>query len=135
MNRYLWQPDGGAPVDEIIMRFLAGEDVLLDRELFPYDIRATAAHVRGLARIGILAEAESGRLVALLEELLQDFQGGRFVLDERFEEEKIEILRYAISSCWNGTMRGSDNRGHLLQIPPQHCCTGCDGDQKCQSCH
>ena len=86
MNRYLWQPDGGAPVDEIIMRFLAGEDVLLDRELFPYDIRATAAHVRGLARIGILAEAESGRLVALLEELLQDFQGGRFVLDERFED-------------------------------------------------
>jgi argininosuccinate lyase len=73
-------------VDEIIMRFLAGEDVLLDRELFPYDIRATAAHVRGLARIGILAEAESGRLVALLEELLQDFQGGRFVLDERFED-------------------------------------------------
>ena len=86
MKRLLWQSEEGAPVDEIIMRFLAGEDVLLDRELFPYDIRATAAHVRGLARIGILAEAESGRLVALLEELLQDFQGGRFVLDERFED-------------------------------------------------
>ena len=86
MKRYLWQPDEGAPVDEIIMRFLAGEDVLLDRELFPFDIRATVAHVRGLARIGILAEAESGRLVDLLEELLREFQGGRFVLDERFED-------------------------------------------------
>ena len=86
MKRYLWRRDEGAPVDEIIMRFLAGEDVLLDRELFPYDIRATAAHVRGLARIGILAENESGRLVALLEELLREFQEGRFVLDERFED-------------------------------------------------
>lgn len=86
MKRYLWQPDEGAPVDEIVMRFLAGEDVLLDRELFPFDIRATVAHVRGLARIGILAEAESGRLIDLLEELLREFQGGRFVLDERFED-------------------------------------------------
>jgi argininosuccinate lyase len=86
LKRYLWRRDEGAPVDEIIMRFLAGEDVLLDRELFPYDIRATAAHVRGLARIGILAENESGRLVALLEELLREFQEGRFVLDERFED-------------------------------------------------
>jgi argininosuccinate lyase len=86
LKRYLWQPDEGAPVDEIVMRFLAGEDVLLDRELFPFDIRATVAHVRGLARIGILAEAESGRLIDLLEELLREFQGGRFVLDERFED-------------------------------------------------
>ena len=86
MKRYLWQPGEGAPVDEIVMRFLAGEDVLLDRELFPFDIRATVAHVRGLARIGILAEAESGRLIDLLEELLREFQGGRFVLDERFED-------------------------------------------------
>jgi argininosuccinate lyase len=86
LKRYLWQPDEGTPVDEIIMRFLAGEDVLLDRELFPYDIRATAAHVRGLARIGILAEVESERLVALLEELSREFQEGRFVLDERFED-------------------------------------------------
>ncbi len=74
MNQYLWQSDEAAAVDETIMQFLAGEDVLLDRELFPFDIRATAAHVRGLARIGILSEAESGRLVGLLEQLLQEFR-------------------------------------------------------------
>jgi argininosuccinate lyase len=67
---------------------------VLDRELFPFDIRATAAHVRGLARIGILAETESDCLVALLNELLQEFEAGRFVLDERFEDGHSAIEMY-----------------------------------------
>jgi len=59
---------------------------VLDRELFPFDIRATAAHVKGLARIGILDDAESAQLVALLDELLDEFVAGRFVLDQRYED-------------------------------------------------
>jgi argininosuccinate lyase len=86
MKRFLWKAGDGGPVDEAIMQFLAGEDIVLDRELFPFDIRATAAHVRGLARIGILDEGESTRLTSLLDELLDDFADGRFVLDERFED-------------------------------------------------
>ena len=55
MKNYLWQDDDGAQIDQTIMEFMAGEDVVLDRELFPFDIQATAAHVRGLARIEILS--------------------------------------------------------------------------------
>jgi len=86
VKQFLWQSGGAESVDEVIMEFLAGEDIVLDRELFPYDIRATAAHVRGLARIGILDGAESDRLTGLLDELLDEFAAGRFVLDERFED-------------------------------------------------
>ena len=94
MKQYVWQSGGGAAADESIMQFLAGEDVLLDRELFPFDIQATAAHVRGLARIGILGEAESGRLVELLEQLQQEFRDGVFALDERFEDGHSAIEMY-----------------------------------------
>ena len=86
MKNYLWQDDDGAQIDQTIMEFMAGEDVVLDRELFPFDIQATAAHVRGLARIGILSADESETLCLLLDQLQQDFAAGRFVLDERFED-------------------------------------------------
>lgn len=85
-KRYLWQRHDEGPLDEVIMQFLAGEDIVLDRELFPFDIRATVAHVRGLARIGILGEDDCGQLVDLLEDLLREFRSGRFVLDGRYED-------------------------------------------------
>jgi len=86
MKKYLWQAGDGKSVDEAIMEFMAGEDVVLDRELFPFDIRATAAHVRGLQRIGVLGESECERLVDLLGELAEAFDSGQFVLDGRYED-------------------------------------------------
>ncbi|MBU0550158.1 argininosuccinate lyase [Myxococcota bacterium] len=85
MSALLWDK-GGAAVDARLMRFLAGQDVVLDRQLFLYDIRASAAHARGLARIGVLSEAELAGLVEALETLAEDFAEGRFVLDARFED-------------------------------------------------
>ena len=78
MKNYLWQDDDGAQIDQTIMEFMAGEDVVLDRELFPFDIRATAAHVRGLARIGILSADESDTLCLLLEQLQAGLHGRPF---------------------------------------------------------
>jgi len=86
MKKYLWQADPDEHIDEAILDFTAGEDIVLDRELFPFDIIATAAHVRGLARIEILSSEESERLCTLLEQLQEDFAAGRFVLDDRFED-------------------------------------------------
>jgi len=86
MSKYLWQSDADGDIDKTIMDFMAGEDIVLDRELFPFDIRATAAHVRGLERIDILSSDESAKLCALLDELLQEFAAGNFILDERYED-------------------------------------------------
>ncbi len=52
MTDLLWQKPGVA-IDARIMRFLAGDDVVLDREFFLHDIAASKAHVEGLARIGV----------------------------------------------------------------------------------
>ncbi len=86
MSKYLWQSDAESQIDSTIMDFMAGEDVLLDRELFPFDIQATAAHVRGLERIDILNSDESAILCALLDELLSEFAAGNFILDEQYED-------------------------------------------------
>lgn len=85
MSDLLWQKPG-VEVDARIMRFLAGDDVLLDREFFLYDIRASQAHVEGLARIGVLAEEEASALVRELAALGAEFHNGTFILDQRHED-------------------------------------------------
>jgi argininosuccinate lyase len=76
----------GVRIDARIMRFLAGDDVLLDRELLPYDIRASRAHAEGLARIGILSPDELGAIDRELDALVAACTDGSFVLDERYED-------------------------------------------------
>ncbi len=85
MTTPLWQKANTA-IDAELMRFTAGDDVLLDRELFVFDIAASIAHAHGLARIGILSERECAELVAELAALRAAFAAGDFVLDDRFED-------------------------------------------------
>src|SRR6188768_1773132 len=85
MSDLLWQKPGVA-VDARIMQFLAGDDVVLDREFFLYDIVASAAHVEGLQRIGILTAEEASALERELERLAYDFRNGAFVLDAHYED-------------------------------------------------
>ena len=85
MSDLLWQKPGVA-VDAGIQAFLAGDDVLLDREFFLHDITASAAHAEGLQRIGILTADELEGLKRELAVLADDFRSGDFVLDERFED-------------------------------------------------
>jgi len=50
----LW--DKGKPLDERILAFTAGEDHRLDERLVAYDVRASIAHARMLAKQKLLAE-------------------------------------------------------------------------------
>ena len=81
----LWSKTG-VTVDERIQSFLAGEDVLLDRQLLPYDIRASRAHAEGLQRVGILSEDECQALCQGLDQLAAAVSSGEFVLDQRYED-------------------------------------------------
>ncbi len=85
MAELLWQKPGVA-VDAQIQRFLAGDDVVLDREFFLHDIAASTAHAEGLQRIGILSAEELEGLKRELAILAEDFRSGAFVLDERYED-------------------------------------------------
>ncbi|TQT10572.1 lyase family protein, partial [Xanthomonas perforans] len=85
MTNLLWQKPGVA-VDAKIQSFLAGDDVILDREFFLYDIAASKAHAQGLQHIGILSLQELGGLSEQLDLLAADFRSGAFVLDAQYED-------------------------------------------------
>lgn len=85
MSSLLWAKSG-MDVDADIQRFLAGDDVILDREFIRYDLRASAAHTEGLQRIGVLSGDESAAILRELAVFDKDVAEGHFVLDERFED-------------------------------------------------
>ena len=85
MSDLLWQKPG-VKVDARIQRFLAGADVILDREFFAFDIEASRAHAEGLQQIGIFGPDELDSLKRELATLADDFHSGRFVLDEQYED-------------------------------------------------
>ena len=85
MRGLLWQKPG-VKVDARIQRFLAGEDVILDREFCVFDIQASQAHAEGLQQIGILVAQELAGLKRELATLAEDFSSGAFVLDDTYED-------------------------------------------------
>jgi len=85
MSDLLWQKPG-VRVDAQIQAFLAGDDVVLDREFFLHDIEASRAHAHGLQRIGMLTTEELGSLERELAVLADDFRSGAFVLDAQYED-------------------------------------------------
>jgi len=86
MSEPIWKKSGQRAVPEAIMKFLAGQDVVLDRELLPFDIRASQAHARGLARAGLLEPEDASAMCAELDRLAEAFERGDFVLDARYED-------------------------------------------------
>jgi argininosuccinate lyase len=85
MSELLWQKPG-VKVDARIQHFLAGEDVILDREFFLFDIQASLAHAEGLLRVGILGADELAGIRVELDALADEWRSGAFVLDERYED-------------------------------------------------
>ncbi len=72
----LW--DKGGDVDAAMMQFTARDDWSLDRALLPFDLQASRAHVRGLARIGVLAAADAEQLDVALATLESEVRAGTF---------------------------------------------------------
>ncbi|MBL9104442.1 MAG: argininosuccinate lyase [Myxococcales bacterium] len=85
MTRPLWDKGQAAP-DAAAQRFCAGDDVILDRALLGYDVRASKAHVAGLGRIGVINDEETSALLAGLDEFMGLVERGELVLDDRFED-------------------------------------------------
>ena len=87
MTDPIWKKTGnyGGP-DAAVMEILAGQDVVLDRQLIFHDIHASQAHARGLATIGVISEDEAEQLASALAEIGRELETGALELDQQFED-------------------------------------------------
>jgi argininosuccinate lyase len=80
----LW--DKGTAADRKVMRFTVGKDYLLDQRLVVHDCKASIAHARMLAKIGILKRAELSKLVKGLNDIIALSAKGKFQIRQEDED-------------------------------------------------
>lgn len=90
----LWQDQSGGELHSLIEKYTVGDDRVLDQRLLGYDIQATKAHTLMLQRIGILSEKEYEQLAETLDELMQKWKNGSFVVTKDHEDGHTAIELY-----------------------------------------
>jgi len=81
----LW--DKGAPLDERILKFTAGEDHRLDERLVEYDVRASIAHARMLKDQQLLTQEDCDAICGGLEALGAQHADGQWSI--QLEQEDV----------------------------------------------
>jgi argininosuccinate lyase len=85
----LW--DKGAPLDEGVLAYTAGEDHRLDERLVRYDIEASIGHADMLAGAGLLSPADHAAIVAALRAIGEEHAEGRWRLSLAEEDGQTAI--------------------------------------------
>lgn len=90
----LWQQDNAATLHPLVEAYTVGDDYLQDQQLLGYDIQASKAHASMLQAIGILDSKELEQLQKALDELLELWQNGKFVIKRHQEDGHTAIEQY-----------------------------------------
>ncbi len=78
----LW--DKGFSVNEKIENFTVGRDRELDQYIALYDVKASKAQAKMLAKIGMITEEEKSQLLEGLDLLQQQIEDGSIVIDQGY---------------------------------------------------
>ncbi len=87
----LW--DKGAPLDERVLRYTAGEDYALDERLVPYDVRASIAHAEMLHEQRLLSAADLEAICAGLTALADEHARGLWRIELADEDGQTALER------------------------------------------
>jgi argininosuccinate lyase len=91
----LW--DKGYEIDPEVLRYTVGRDFIVDSKLVPYDCRASAAHAKMLRAIGILNQEELEDLLEGLDEIVELWEKGDFIIAQEEEDCHTAIENYLVA--------------------------------------
>jgi argininosuccinate lyase len=83
--------DKGFDINALVENFTVGNDRELDLRLARYDIIGSMAHIKMLAKIGLLEIEEEQQLQAALQYILEEVEKGNFHLDKDTEDIHSQI--------------------------------------------
>ena len=80
----LWGGRFTKETDKLVYNFNAS--ISFDQKFYEQDIRGSKAHVKMLAKQGILTEEERDRILAGLEGILTDVNAGKLAITSEYED-------------------------------------------------
>ena len=94
VNQKTWGGRFSGATDNRVEAFT--ESISFDRRLYRHDIRASQAHARMLAEVGLLTAAEADSIVQALEEIAGQIERGEFAFSIQLEDIHSHIERALI---------------------------------------
>ena len=95
MSQKTWGGRFSAATDNRVEAFT--ESISFDRRLYAHDIRASQAHARMLAEVGLLTADEAGQIVAALDDIRGQIERGEFTFSIQLEDIHTHIERALIA--------------------------------------
>src|SRR3954464_6250055 len=95
MAQKTWGGRFTGKTDERVESFT--ESITVDRRLYRHDIRASQAHARMLAEVGLLSAAEADQIAAALDEIGADVEADRMAFSISLEDIHTHIERALIA--------------------------------------
>ena len=92
MKSKLWQTT--SPLDSLIEKFTVGDDYIVDKAFLRYDIEASRAHAKMLAKIGVITDDELKMALTGFDEILDKHEKGEFNIDPSQEDSHTAIEWY-----------------------------------------
>src|SRR3546814_16576675 len=109
----LWGGRFAESTSALVEKF--SESVSFDARLYRQDIAGSQAHARMLGKVGVLDGGDVEKIVAGLDAILADIEGGRFGGSEKLEdvhnkleERRIERNGDENGRAWDGERGGGD---------------------------
>src|SRR5947209_19953654 len=94
MSQKTWGGRFSGDTDSRVEAFT--ESISVDRRLYRHDIRASQAHARMLAEVGLLTAAEADAIVTTLDAIAADIERGDFAFSVQLEDIHTHIERALI---------------------------------------
>ncbi len=91
-KKKIWQTGDG--LHPLVEKFTVGDDHIFDQQLLPYDIKASLAHAKMLFEIDVISEKELAQAEKGLNEILEKWENGDFVVRQEQEDGHTAIEQY-----------------------------------------
>lgn len=93
-RKKLWQKTDSTGLHPVIEHFNAGDDIIYDQELLPYDVEGSRAYGKMLERHGILTSEELATLEQGFSEIMDLYEKGKFQISIEDEDCHTKIENY-----------------------------------------